>query len=158
MTDLRIMQVVCDDTFKASACLTRASTLVGDVGDEKLRLRTSNKFGAKVRLFFDGIGQEVTIDALQHAFLTFGQVTWLNQDDIDDQLKIDVAHKRRRVMQRNSIGDLTSTCSFLRELQDLLPANERTANSASFAVSAARICDRSQRVAAYDLREMSGFS
>ncbi len=33
-TGLRIMQVVCDDTFKASACLTRASALVDGVGDE----------------------------------------------------------------------------------------------------------------------------
>ena len=98
-------------------------------------MRTCNcrrKNCAKVQLFFDGIDQEVTSDALRHAFLQFGQVMWLNQDDIDDQLKIDVARKRRRVMQRNSIGDLTSTCSFLRELQDLLPANERTANSARF--------------------------
>ena len=58
-------------------------------------------------------------------------------------------------MQRNNIGDLTSTCSFLRELKDLFPANERTANSARFADSAARIYDRSQQVAAYELREMT---
>ena len=158
MTGLRIMQIVCSDTFKASVCLTKASALVKDVGDEKLQLWKKNKIGAKVRLFFDGIDQEVTSDALRHAFLQFGQVMWLNQDDIDDQLKIDVARKRRRVMQRNSIGDLTSTCNFLRELQDVRPANERTANSARFAVSAARIHDRSQQVAAYDLREMTGFS
>ena len=60
-----IMQVVFDDTFKASAYLTRASTLVDGVGDEKLRLRKSNKFGAKVRLLLDGIDEEATADALQ---------------------------------------------------------------------------------------------
>ncbi len=96
MTDLRIMQVVCDDIFKASACLSRASTVVDVVGDDKLRLRKSIKFGAKVRLFFDGIDQEATTDALQHAFFKFGQVMWLKQDDIDDQLEIDGAHKRRK--------------------------------------------------------------
>ena len=61
-------------------------------------------------------------------------------------------------MQRNSIGDLTSTCSFIRELKDLFPANERTASSARFSDSAARILDRSQQVAAYNLREMNGYS
>ena len=152
------MQVVCDDTFKASACLTRASTVVDVVGDDKLRLRKSNKFGAKVRLFFDGIDQEATTDALQHAFFKFGQVMWLNRDDIDDQLEIDVAHKRRKLNARNSIGVLNSTCSFLQGLRDLLPAHDRTPNSARFALSAARIYDRSQRVAAYGLREMADFS
>ncbi len=83
---------------------------------------------------------------------------WLNQDDVDDQLQIDVAHKERKVMQCDSIGDLASTSSFLRELKDLFPPNERTASSARFADSAARILDRSQQVAAYNLREMNGDS
>ncbi len=158
MTGLRIMQIVCSDTFKASACLTKASALVKDVGDEKVQLWKKNKICTKVRLFFNGIDQEVTTDALQHAFLKFGQVMWLNQDDIDDQLKIDVAHKRRKVMQRNSIGDLTSTCSFLRELRDLLPADDPTPNSERFALSAIRCYDRSQHVASYGLREMANVS
>ena len=113
MTNLRIMEGVCDDTSKASACLTTASALVDVLGDDKLRLRKSTKFGAKVRLFLDGIDQEATTDALQHAFFKFGQVMWLKQDDIDDQLEIDVAHKRRKLIARNSIGDLNSTCTFI---------------------------------------------
>ena len=41
------MQIVYDDTFKVSACFTKASALVKDMGHEKLRLRKSNKIGAR---------------------------------------------------------------------------------------------------------------
>ena len=41
------MQIVYDDTFKMFACFTTASALVNDMGHEKLRLRKSNKIGAR---------------------------------------------------------------------------------------------------------------
>ena len=106
-------------------------------------------------LFFECTDEEATTVALQRAFLKFGRVMWLKQDDVDEQIKIDAAYKRRKLTARNSVGDLNSTSSFIERLRDLLPADDPSLESTKFALSAMKCYERSQHVASYALREMA---
>ena len=105
----------------------------------------------------DGTDEEATTVALQRAFSKFGHAMWLKQDEIDEQIKIDAAYKGRKLTAHNSVGDLSSTSTFIERVSGLIPADGPSAESAKFAASAMKCYERSQHVASHGLREMADF-
>ena len=107
-------------------------------------------------LFLDGTDEEATTVALQRAFSKFGRAMWLKQDEIDEQIKIDAAYKKRKLDAHNSVGDLSSTSTFIERVSGLIPADGLSRpESAKFAASAMKCYKRSQHVASHGLWEMA---
>ena len=106
----------------------------------------------------DGTDEEATTVALQRAFSKFGRAMWLKQDEIDEQIKIDAAYKGRKLTAHNSVGDLSSTSTFIERVSGLIPADGLSEpESTKFAASAMKCYERSQHVASHGLREMADF-
>ena len=110
-----------------------------------------------MRLFLDGIDEGDATLALQRAFSKFGRAMWLKQDEIDEQIKIDAAYKKRKLNARNSVGDLSPTSTLIERISGLTPTDGPSPESAKFAANAMKCYERSQHVASHGLREMSDF-
>ena len=109
-----------------------------------------------MRPFLDDHDEEATTVALQRAFSKFGRAMWLKQDEIDEQIKIDAAYKTRKLDAHNSVGDLSSTSTFIERVSGLIPADGLSGpESAKFASSSMKCYERSQHVASHGLREMA---
>ena len=112
--------------------------------DDKLQWEKSNKIDGRVCPFLDGTDEEAATVALQRAFSKFGRAMWLQQDEIDEQIKIDAAYKKRKLNARNSVGDLSSTSTLIERLSGLILADGPSPESAKFAASAMKCYEHSQ--------------
>ena len=106
----------------------------------------------------DDHDEEATTVALQRAFSKFGRAMWLKQDEIDEQIKIDAAYKGRKLTAHHSVGNLSSTSTFIERVSGPIPADGLFGlESAKFAASVMKCYERSQHGASHGLQEMADF-